>query len=354
MKPLVKIKVSVIIVNYNGKEYLQRCLLSVLANNFKDYEIIVVDNGSSDGSISLIKDKLKTKFHDLIVLELKQNFGPAFARNEGVKIAKGEYLAFLDNDTQVKNDWITEAIKIFQRDKKIGCIQCKLLLLAEKNKYDYAGEYLNQYGFLVQRVNYREMDNGQYDQEVEILAAKSAGMFIRKNVFNKIGGFDKDYFIYMEETDLGWRSWLAGYKTVFCPRSIVYHEFGTSIKILSKEKSNFNIRFHGTKNYIMTLIKNLGSKQLAIILPQHIAIWFCFAFFLMIRGNFQSAFNVLRGIGWNIIKLPKTLSKRKNIQSKRVIADNLLFPIIMKKKNLSEKIKQFFIAEKELRTTENV
>lgn len=348
------VKVSVIVVNHNGRGYLRRCLLSVLANDFKDYEIIVVDNGSSDGSISLIKDKLGAKFHNLFVLELKQNYGPAFARNEGAEIAKGEYLAFLDNDTQVKKDWITEAIKLFQRDQKIGCIQCKLLLLAEKNKYDYAGEYLNQYGFLVQRAQYKETDNGQFDQEEEILAAKSAGMFIRKDIFNIIGGFDKDYFIYMEETDLGWRSWLAGYKTVFCPRSIVYHEFGTSIKILSKEKSNFNIRFHGTKNYIMTLIKNLGNKQLALILPKHITVWFCFAFFLVIRGNFRSAFNILRGIGWNIIKLPKTLSKRKSIQSTRVISDKQFFSVIFKKRNLLDKIKQFFMVEKEVKTTENI
>lgn len=353
IKSPVKIEVSVIVVNHNGKEYLRRCLLSVLANDFKDNEIIVVDNGSDDGSASLIQNEFGSQNLNLIFLNLKQNFGPALARNEGAKIAKGEYLAFLDNDTQVKSDWITEAIKLFQKDQSIGCIQCKLLLLAEKNKYDYAGEYLNQYGFLVHRAQYKETDNGQYDKEEEILAAKSAGMFIRKDIFDKIDGFDEDYFIYVEETDLGWRVWLAGYKTVFCPLSVVYHEFGTSIKILSKGRSNFNIRFHGTKNYIMTLTKNLGNKQLALILPKHIAIWLCFAFFLMIRGNFYSAINVLKGVGWNITHLSKTFSKRKNVQSKRLVKDYQLIPIIFRKRSLIEKIKNFFFAEKEIQTPEN-
>jgi len=350
MKP----KVSIVIVNYNGKRYLLRCIASILKNIYKNYEIIVVDNGSTDGSLAALRKKFARNLDKIKIVELKKNYGPAKARNEGVKIAEGKYLAFLDNDTQVEKDWIIEAIKLFQRDLKIGCIQCKLLLLNEKNKYDYAGEYLNQYGFLVQRAWYKEIDRRQYDQEVEILAAKSAGMFIRKDVFNKIGGFDEDYFIYMEETDLGWRSWLAGYKTVFCPLSVVYHGFSTSAKILSREKHNFNVRFHGSKNYIMTLVKNLGTKQLILILPKHLFIWFCFGFFLMIRGDFQSANNIFKGIWWNIVNLPKTLIKRKSIQSTRVISDDLLFPIILKKRSLLKKIKQFFMAEKEVKSTENI
>lgn len=347
-------KVSVIIVNYNGKDYLCRCLASVFKNNYKNYEVIVVDNSSTDGSVDYIKKKFAKKLGSLRLVELAKNYGPAKARNEGIKLSQGKCLAFLDNDTQVDKNWIIEALRLFRSNEKIGCVQCKLLLLKEKNKFDYAGEYLSPSGFLTQRAKYGEIDKGQYDQQVEILAAKSAGMFIRKDVFEKIGGFDEDYFIYMEETDLGWRSWLAGYKTVFCPHSVVYHEFATSAKVLSKDKHDYNVRFHGAKNYLMTLLKNLSFKQLVLILPKHIAIWLCFAFFLMVRGNFQSAFNILRGIGWNIVNLPKTFSKRKSIQAMRVIPDNLLFPIIVKKENLLEKVGQFFMAEKEVKTTENI
>ena len=339
--------VSIVVINFNGKDYLLRCIKSLLKSSYKNYEIIIVDNASSDGSVLAVKNEFTSKLKNIKILRLKKNYGPAKARNEGVKIAKGKYLGFLDNDTQVDKDWVSEAIKLFNKDKKIGCLQCKLLLLKEKNKFDYAGEYINQYGFLIQRAGYQEIDQGQYDQEVDILAAKSAGMFIRKDVFNKIGGFDDDYFIYVEETDLGWRSWLAGYRTIFCPKSVVYHEFSSSLNILGPGKTNYNIRFHGTKNYICTLIKNLEFKNLLIILPKHLIIWLSLAIFLSIgRRQFENSANVVKGILWNIKNINKTLTKRKIIQENRVFSDNELFKKVYKRQSFVVKIKQFIFAEK--------
>jgi len=346
-------RVSVIIANYNGKDFLCRCLDSVFKNSYDNYEVIVVDNGSTDGTVSSLREKFRENAGKIKYVELERNVGPAKARNDGAKIARGEYLAFLDNDTQVDTHWMGEALKIFEGDREVGSIQCKLLLAKERDRYDYAGEYLGQNGFLLQRARHGEIDKGQYDQQVELLAAKSAGAFIRKDVFDKAGGFDDDYFIYMEETDLGWRSWLAGYKTVFCPASVVYHEFGTSGRILSREENSFNIRFHGTKNYIMTLIKNLSARQMIVILPRHLFIWFCFALFLIGRGNFRSGYNVVRGICWDILHLPEIVSKRHRAQSLRKISDTLLFEKVMRRQPLGAKIKQFFISEKMLVTPEN-
>jgi len=346
-------RVSVIIANYNGKDFLCRCLDSVFKNSYDNYEVIVVDNGSTDGTVSSLREKFRENAGKIKYVELERNVGPAKARNDGAKIARGEYLAFLDNDTQVDTHWMGEALKIFEGDREVGSIQCKLLLAKERDRYDYAGEYLGQNGFLLQRARHGEIDKGQYDQQVELLAAKSAGAFIRKDVFDKAGGCDDDYFIYMEETDLGWRSWLAGYKTVFCPASVVYHEFGTSGRILSREENSFNIRFHGTKNYIMTLIKNLSARQMIVILPRHLFIWFCFALFLIGRGNFRSGYNVVRGICWDILHLPEIVSKRHRAQSLRKISDTLLFEKVMRRQPLGAKIKQFFISEKRLVTPEN-
>lgn len=344
--------VSVVIVNYNGKDFVHNCIESILKNNYNNYEVIVVDNGSKDGSVRFLKDKYSNSLKPVKIVELEKNFGPAKARNEGVKIARGEYVGFLDNDTEVDPEWITEAVKLFEKDNKIGCLQCKLMLLRDKERFDYGGDYVNQYGFLIQRVGFREIDKGQYDKEIEILSAKSAGMFIRRDIFEKVSGFDEDYFIFVEETDLAWRYWLSGYKTVFCPRSIVYHEFSTSVKILSKEKNNYNVRFHGTKNYIMTLIKNLGVKHLLATLPIHVSIWVGLMIVLAFRGHLRSAFNILKGILWNIVALNKTIRKRRKIQSERILSDDLLLALIMKKQSLLVKIKQFFLAEKLVETTE--
>lgn len=342
--------VSIIIVNYNGKKILENCIRSVLSNNYGCIEIIVVDNASTDGSIENISRFLS----ELKIIKLERNFGPARARNDGVKIAKGKYIGFLDNDTEVDPDWIVEAIKEFENDENIGVIQCKLLLLKEPHKIDYVGEYIGQNGFLVQRARYQEEDCGQYDQNVEILAAKSAGMFIRKDVFEKIGGFDEDYFIFVEETDLGWRSWLMGYKSIFCHASVVYHLFSTTKDIVDKNTNNYFIRFHGTKNYIMTLIKNLGFRQLIYTLPIHVMAWFGLAVLLIIQGNFKSGFNILRGIWWNLANLPKTLNKRWYIQSRRALPDQILLKKTMKKQNISVKIKQFLGAQKLIKTPENI
>lgn len=332
------IKLSIIIVNYNGSEYLYKCVTSIIKNEITNKEILIVDNNSKDRSI----EKLNKEFKQAIVkgiiriFKLKKNYGPAYARNIGAKLAKGNYLAFLDNDTEVDINWTKTPLDEFSKNKKTGIVQSKMILLDKyKNKIDYIGEYIGTNGFLVQKAKSGEIDRGQYDKRTEILAAKSAGMFIRKELFDKIGGFDKDYFMYLEETDLGWRSRLLGYDNIFIPDSIIYHRFGTSTIILGEKRMNFIAKFHGTKNYILTLTKNLEFKNLLKIVPQHIILWIGLATYKLIKGQPRESYWIIRGILWNIVNLPKTLNKRKIIQKKRMISDKEIFRICMKKEPFS-------------------
>lgn len=328
----VNIELSVVIVNYDGKEYVDKCVESIFSSSAVDFEIIVVDNGSTDGSVEYLKNKYVNRSGELKIVELDKNYGPARARNEGMKIALGKYVSFLDNDTQVHPNWSVMAIEEFEKSDKIGIIQCKLLLSKERERLDYVGEYIGGNGFLVQRAQAGEIDSGQYDQKVEILAAKSAGMFMRRAVFEKIGGFDEDYFIYVEETDLGWRSWLAGYKAIFVPDSIVYHEFGTSALVLGRSKNNYNTKFHGTKNYILTIFKNLSLLRIFSILPVHIFLWNGLAWFSLLRGDRDAFIWIYKGIFWNISNFSKNLKKRRLVQLDRKISDSKLFKIVMKRK----------------------
>ena len=321
-------ELSIIIINYNGSSYATRCIKSVLSSKAKSQEIILVDNNSTQSDVATLKKQFGKK---IIILALKKNYGPSRARNEGVKVSHGKYIAFLDNDTQVHPDWANHAIKEFKSNKNIGIIQCKLLLLKEPTKIDYVGEYIGQNGFLVQRAKGGEVDKGNFTKKVDLLAAKSAGMFITKEAFISAGGFDNDYFIYVEETDLGWRSWLKGYRTVFLPSSIVFHEFGTSTVILSKAQNSYNAKFHGSKNYVLTLIKNLGTISLIKILPLHIVLWVGMSAYIFFRGDFKSSLWIVKGLGWNVINLKKSLKKRRKIQKNRVISDNELFPTILVK-----------------------
>jgi len=316
--------VSIIIVNYNGYQFLKNCLSSILKNTYSNYEIIIADNGSTDQSVSKIKKDFP-KESNIFFTELKKNIGPSAARNEAFKISHGEFIAFLDNDTQVEKNWIKEAVKLFLKNPKIGIIQSKLLLLDYPNRIDYVGELIGNLGFLKSIGIYGEIDKNQYSKNHRILAAKSAGMFIRSTAFTQAGGFDPDYFIFMEETDLGWRVWMAGFKNVFCPKSIVYHQFSSSRKVMDKDFHNYLLRFHGCKNYIQTLIKNLSLGNIIKIVPLHIFLWFSLANFLLITGDFKSAKNIYQGIFWVFKNLKTILSKRKIIQSKRTITDKKLF-----------------------------
>ena len=346
--------VSIIIVNYNGFHFLKDCLNSILKNQYSEYEIIVADNGSSDGSVSKIKTEFKDHLSKIKFLQFKKNLGPSLARNLAVDKSQGEIIAFLDNDTQVDPQWITKVVPVFCRDSKIGIIQSKLLLMDHPNQIDYLGERLGTLGFLRSVATYGDIDNHQYDKTKNILAAKSAGMFIRRQAFFDAGKFDPDYFIFMEETDLGWRAWLQGYHHTLVAESIVYHKFSSSKTILDPDFNNYLVRFHGTKNHIQTLIKNLSLPYLIKILPIHVFLWFSLASFLLLTGKFKSASNIYKGIFWNLAHLNLILSKRGLVQKNRLVSDSYLFK---KKKllinvSLFYHLNKFFKSQKQLVTPE--
>lgn len=344
---MTKPVLSVIIPAFNVQKYLRPCLSSILACDYQDLEIIVVDNGSTDGTRDFLK-KLARKTPKVRPVFLSKNFGPAKARNEGVKKALGKYLSFLDSDTVVDKNWAGAALNHFSRYPKEACLQSKLLLYNTKN-FDYAGEYLGLFGFLTPLAVYAEKDRGQYDSPVPVLAAKSAGMFVGRAFFEEIGGFDEDYFMFLEDTDLGWRLWLGGFSVSFCPASIVFHRFSSTKKVTDKTFYRRLVRFHGTKNYIMTLVKNLSLPYLARILPVHICLWLGLAGYFALKGDFASAANIIKGIFWNIINIGKILRKRKRIQEKRKLTDEELFVKnrLMKQKSLFYFIGRFLKSKKE-------
>lgn len=329
MDPLV----SVIIVNYSGRKYVEHCVRSVLKSTYPSLEVIVADNGSTDDSVPILRREFGQDKRFKVV-EIGENKGPAFARNRGVEAAYGKYIAFLDNDTEPAPSWLEPLVETLESNPTIGACQCKLLLMNERNKIDYVGDYISNLGFLVQRVPSGEIDAGQADSRDEILSAKSAAMIIRSDVFREIGGFDEDYFIYVEETDLGWRTWLRGYRIIFVPESRVYHEFGTSQIIVGK-KQNYLVKFHGTKNYITTLMKNLEFKNAVKIVPIHIFLWFGIAGWSLLNGGLKESFWVLKGILYTFVNIKTILQKRKEIQRYRRMSDGDLFPKIMRRRNFS-------------------
>lgn len=322
--------ISLIIGNYDGKKFLKDCLDSIFKEKNKPFEVILIDDGSTDGSAEYLEKNYShiSNFH---LIKNKENLGTSRAYNAGVKTALGKYLFLLNNDTIIQPGWFDEVIKFFDKYKKAAVFQAKIYRM-DTNRFDYAGDFMGPLGFLIERAREAE-DKGQFDKIDKIFSVKGTAMIVRKNVWDELGGFDEDYKFSLEETDFTWRAWLAGYETLFCPYIQVWHFFGTK-----KKSMNYYIQakifYQGCRNTIATHIKNLGTKRLFTMLPLHIGCWFGLVILSLIRLDFYKASAFLRGIGWNIIFLPKTLKKRAHVQATRKISDDALFKIVGDKKNI--------------------
>lgn len=314
---------------------MRRCVQSVLKSHLPNIEVIVIDNHSTDSSISSLSD-FSNETTPLRVIRNEKNLGPAVARNVGIAVCEGKHVAFLDNDTEVDPGWLVQPLTIMEGDPSVGACQSKLLLMDEPHKLDYVGDYLGPYGFLIQRARHGESDEGQFDSVEEIFTAKSASMIVRRSVLEEIGRFDPEYFMYLEETDLCWRIWLRGFRVILTPKSLVWHAFGTTREILPRESERL-IMYHGCKNYVRTLIKNLELRGLLRILPLHLLLWSGIAVWMLVHKRTRSATFVLEGLLWNARHLKSTLRARRQVQQfVRRRSDAEIFKSISRRSNIAQ------------------
>jgi len=234
--------VSIIIVNYNGRPFLDDCLSSLKKIDYTNIEIILVDNFSTDTSL----DFVKKEYPNIICIELDKNYGFAKPNNLGTKVAKGKYFLFLNNDTIVEPNFVSELIKIATKDQTIGILQS--LLLKSNGEIDSSGDFIDEIGIVYN-------SKTQVTEIRQISSARGASMMIQKDIFKKCGGFDEKFFVSFEDVDLGWRVWILGYKVVLVPTSIVYHIGGKTIRSV-----NIDLAFHGLKNQLSMKITNFESK----------------------------------------------------------------------------------------------
>ena len=234
--------VSIIIINYNGKSYLEKCLESIKKIKYDNLEIIVVDNNSTDGTMEF----LAQNYPSIITLKLDKNYGFAKPNNVAAKIAKGDFLLFLNNDTEVTPNFLTELVQVLVGNDQIGI--CQSLLLKPNGEIDSSGDFIDTIGVVY---NSKE----PIDKIREISSARGASMIIRKELFLDLEGFDEQFFVSFEDVDLGWRTWIKGYKVVINPKSVVYHHGGKTHDSIKDE-----ISFHGLKNQLSMKITNFEMK----------------------------------------------------------------------------------------------
>jgi len=331
-------KVSIIIANYNSEKYIVDCLKSVFtlrrAQGYS-FEVIVVDSGSSDRSVELIKEKFGRNKR-LRLVELKENKGPTYSRNLGVRKSKGKYLVFLDNDTVVDKDWLKKTVKFMEENRDVGAGQLKLLRMDRKSVFDSAGDKISPLGFLAERAR-EAVDKGQFDYPEEIISGKGAAILVKKKVFDQVGGLDEDLFMYWEEPDLLWRVWKSGFRVVFLWMGKVWHAYGTKIKKVAKDRE-VEIVYLGCRNQLMTILKNGVGWRLWQMLISVVLAWGGLLFIFLIKFDFKKAGAVIKAWWWLIKNWKLLLKRRQRLQKrlgKRFYSDKEWMNKVMVKRGLN-------------------
>lgn len=308
-------KVAIVILNWNGRKFLEQFLPFVLSHSGTSAEIIVADNASTDDSVPWMQEH----YPAIRLIRNKENGGFAKGYNDALKEVQAEYYVLLNSDIEVTENWIEPVIRMMDADPSIGACQPKLRSWHEREKFEYAGAaggFIDRYGypFCRGRIFFSlETDEGQYDDACEIFWATGACMFVRADLYHKLGGLDEDFFAHMEEIDFCWRLKIAGYKIMYCPDSVVYHIGGGTLPKSSSRKTYLNFR-----NNFTLLYKNLPARHLFSVFFVRLILDGVAGVKFLITGGFSDMFAVTRAHFSFYRHLAAHRRKRRSLQQKEV------------------------------------
>jgi GT2 family glycosyltransferase len=308
-------KTAVVILNWNGKSFLEKFLPSVLKHSRGYADVIVADNASSDGSVGF----LRTAFPEVEIIQNSANGGFAKGYNDALAQVKAEFIILLNSDIEVTENWIQPVIDLMESDPMIAACQPVIRSFHHPEKFEYAGAaggYIDGFGYPFCRgriFQHLEEDHGQYDNPVEVFWATGACMFVRADVFRKFGGFDEDFFAHMEEIDFCWRVKHEGYRIMVCPESKVFHVGGGTLPKQSSFKTYLNMR-----NNISLLYKNLPSDRLLPVFASRLILDGVAAFKFLVDGGFGDFWAVVRAHMSFYRRFPIHRKKRRSINHRKV------------------------------------
>jgi GT2 family glycosyltransferase len=308
---------SIVIVTWNSGAHISHCLTSLRHQTIQDFEIIIVDNGSTDKTIDEVNSHA---LHLPITVErMERNIGFAAANNLGARLARGKWLALLNADAFPEPDWLEKLLRAAEEHPEYSFFASRQIQANKPEWLDGAGDAYNVSG-LAWRRYYNFPASAFGHQTDEIFSACGAAALYRKEDFLKAGGFDEAYFSYFEDVDLGFRLRLAGNKCLYVPQAVVYHVGSAS----TGKRSDFSV-YYGYRNMIWTFFKDMPSPLIWFFLPLHIATLFFFVFYLSLRGQRkaigQAIYDALKG-------LPGVLEKRKSIQKAKKIKSLALLKVM--------------------------
>jgi GT2 family glycosyltransferase len=295
--------VSVILVVWNSADYLSQCLAGLSRQLYKNFEVILIDNGSTDDALAGI-DELKIGC-EISIRKLPSNLGFAAANNMGAKLAKGKWIVFLNADAFPESGWLENLLKAVELNPQYTAFSSRQIQYNAPHLLDGAGDVYHISG-LAWRNDYNMPVNAYGLAQREIFSPCAAAALYSREEFLIKGGFDEDYFSYFEDVDLGFRLRLMGAKSLYVPDAVVQHVGSAS----TGKRSNFSV-YYGYRNMIWTFIKDMPYPYIWFFLPLHVSVVLFFAFFLTLRGQgkaiWSAILDALRG-------LPKILEKRRSIQ----------------------------------------
>jgi len=317
--------ISVIVSVWNSHLTLFQCLACLDSQIYKDFEIIIVDNGSTDGALEELK---KYPRNNLYLKGLGRNEGFAVANNIGARLARGRWLALLNPDAFPEPNWLEQLLRAAEEHSEFAFFASRQIQANSPELLDGAGDAYHVSGLAWRRYYNRQAENLGLQPEEVFSACGAAAVYSRED-FLQAGGFDEDYFSYFEDVDLGFRLRLRGKKCLYIPQAVVYHVGSAS----TGKRSDFSV-YYGYRNLIWTFIKNMPSPFIWLYLPLHIGTLLFFAIFLTFRGQGRV---IWRAILDAYLGMPKIIAKRqmihKNLKSKpsdllRVMSTGILEPYV--------------------------
>lgn len=296
--------VSVIIVNYNGRDHLASCIESLSSTT--EAEIIVVDNTSSDGSAELVE----SHYPDIELIRSKDNLGFGEGNNLGVCESQGRFLAFLNPDTNVEPGWLDTLVSALETNPQAGLATSKILLLENPDTINTCGNDLHLTGLTLCRG--MGSPRSTFTEPAEVSAISGAAFVIHRKLFEALGGFDPDFFLYMEDTDLSLRARLAGYRCLSVPNSVVYHDYSLCF---GPQKT-----YHQERNRYLMLLKIYKWPTLLVLSPALLLAELVTWGFSLSRDRSQLE-NKIKAYSWVIRNWGEIMAKRRQTQALRTVRD---------------------------------
>ncbi len=297
-------RVTVIIPNWNGERFLSTCLGSLREQSFEDFDVIVVDDNSTDGSVAFTR----RNFPEVRVLPLDENKGFSAAVNAGIRASGAECVALLNNDTEVDPKWLHALVRDADAHPEAGLFASKMVDFYDRRVLDGAGDALRRSG-LPLRLGHGEPDRGQYDEKALVFGACAGAALYRRNMLDDVGLFDEDFFANCEDGDLSFRAQLAGYRCLYVPESVIYHMGSATFG----KRSPTSVRL-GTRNSLCLLVKNLPTPLVPGLLPFVLAGQLSR---LVVTASTSTLRAHLAGLTGALGLLPLMLKKRREIQKRR-------------------------------------